>query len=1063
MVDWDKPRWMGAAMNKPQPVPLAIRVYPVPQGESKSHKKRRIAKRRRPRCMFVFDTEARIDATQALTFGSYRFYEEGRCLEEGLFHANALSHQELTTLQEYAKTHAADTDRRLGVPELRFLPMREFLEKLYTAVYDARALLVGFNLPFDISRIAASSGAARGRFNGGFSFRLWQYLDSKGQWKENHHRPRVVIKHIDSKRALKGFTAAKDPDDEDRIPEESESGEPKAGYGFRGHFLDLRTLAFALTDRPHSLESACTALGVLHGKLQTEEHGRVTPSYIDYNRRDVEATSELAFKLLEEFDRHPIALQETDAYSPASIGKSYLDAMGIRPIIERQPKFSKRYLGYAQSAFYGGRASAHIRKHAVPVVYCDFLSMYPTVNALMGLWKFVIAKEIKVTNVGITEIERFLRAVSFKSVFDSKMWSELTAFVRVIADADILPNRARYNRETHDWQVAVNHLYAQSTDPKDGLWYALPDVVASILLTGKIPKIVEAFRIEAHGIIPNLKPTKLRGSIDIDPRNQDFFQAVIEERKRSAKRSDLSAQELATRDQSLKVLANATSYGIFAQMDPQEATEDQLITCYGIDAKSYQCRVAHPEAPGAYCFPPLASLITAAARLMLALLERCVTDLGGTYAMEDTDSMAIVATKRGGLVACPGGPYRTSAGQEAIRALSWAQVDAILKRFQSLKPYDPRAIPGSILEIEDDNFDPKTGKQRQLWCLAISAKRYALFLRDRAGEPTLLREGVNNDSDKWSEHGLGHLLNPTDPVAQDRWIGAAWLNMIHRSLALPTKPLGFEKRIAVGRITVSSPAVLRPLQALNAGKSYARQIKPFNFIVTCHVKALGHPIDADPERFHLIAPYENKARQWDSLPWVDQYTGKKYSVITTGAHGTRTTARVKSYGDVLREYEFHAESKCADSYGGAATKQTVGLLARCHIVIGQIHYIGKESNALEEVEEGAALERESPYTEYPDLRRDEWTKKVLPVLRAMPLSELQSLSALSRATLQAIRAGRRPHAVNATLLQDLIGSQCVRVHGVVENQKVQRMKQKVRKRSVKTTPAKPQKQGQVQF
>jgi hypothetical protein len=37
---------------------------------------------------------------------------------------------------------------------------------------------------------------------------------------------------------------------------------------------------------------------------------------------------------------------------------------------------------------------------------------------------------------------------------------------------------------------------------------------------------------------------------------------------------------------------------------------------------------------------------------MLALLEHCVSELGGTYVMEDTDSMAIVATERGGLVRC---------------------------------------------------------------------------------------------------------------------------------------------------------------------------------------------------------------------------------------------------------------------------------------------------------------------------------------------------------------------------------------------------------------------------
>jgi hypothetical protein len=147
---------------------------------------------------------------------------------------------------------------------------------------------------------------------------------------------------------------------------------------------------------------------------------------------------------------------------------------------------------------------------------------------------------------------------------------------------------------------------------------------------------------------------------------------------------------------------------------------------------------------------------------MLALLERCVTDLSGTYAMEDTDSMAIVATQRGGLIECEGGAHRKG-GKPAIKALSWAQVAAIATRFEALNPYDRDAIPGSVLKIEEDNFDPKTKEQRQLWCLAISAKRCTLFLRDRNGEPALLREGVNNAEDRYSEHGLGHLLNPADP------------------------------------------------------------------------------------------------------------------------------------------------------------------------------------------------------------------------------------------------------------------------------------------------------------
>ncbi|MGA7283658.1 MAG: hypothetical protein WBW87_03870 [Candidatus Cybelea sp.] len=970
--------------------------------------------------MLVFDTETRTDAAQALTFGSYRFFDDGVCLEEGLFYADDLPAAERAALQAYVKTHPAATDRRVGLPQLRLLLKTEFLDKLYIAAYKTRALICGFNLPFDLSRLACKFSSARDRFTGGFSLTFWDYVDDRGERREDKYRPRIAIKHIDSKRALKGFAGRLEPDETDLIPEGSTTGKPDHSYGFRGHFLDLRTLAFALTDRGHSLQSACDAFGVREGKGNADRHGVVSASYIDYNRQDVAATAALAFKLLEEYDRFDVDLQETQAYSPASLGKAHLRRMGIPPIFERQPNFPKRYIGYAQSAFVGARAGCHIRKVSVPIVATDVLSNYTTVNALMGLWKYVIAREINVVPNCKAEISEFLETITIESLFESQTWLRLPAFVRVISDGDILPTRARYSYESNDYQVALSYLYGSSDDPNEGLWFALPDLVASVILTGRIPKIVDAFRIVPKGQLARLRPIELRGAVTIDPRRQDFFRTVIEERKRLASNTVLSAEERHRLDKALKVLANATSYGIFAEMLREESTKKVPVTCYGVDAKPFESRAFNPEYPGEYCFPPLASLITAGARLMLALLERCVTDLGGTYAMEDTDSMAIVATQRGGLIEFPGGPYRRN-GKPAIRPLSWAQVDAIAERFAMLSPYDRSAIPGSVLKIEDDNFDPKTGRQRQLWCLAISAKRYALFVRDPTGEPTLLRKGINNKEDRYSEHGLGHLLNPTDPKSDDRsWIAQAWLAIVRRSVGLPTKPLGFEKRAAVGRITVSSPQVMKPLHALNAAKSYAQQIKPFNFILGCHVAKFGHPIGVDPERFHLIAPYETDPRQWEKLQWIDQYSGKGYRITASGQHGSRTVARVKSYGDVLREYEFHPEAKCADSSGARCSKQSIGLLSRRHVAIHSITYIGKESNRLEEVEEQSLLDPSDVYTEYPDSRRDEWATKILPQLKAMPLRDLIAKSALPRSTLQAIRAGRRPHRRIASLLTGLL-------------------------------------------
>ncbi len=573
---------------------------------------------------------------------------------------------------------------------------------------------------------------------------------------------------------------------------------------------------------------------------------------------------------------------------------------------------------------------------------------------------------------------------------------------------------------SHDWQVAVNHLYAGDHQANKALWFSLPDVVASVLLTGRIPKIIDEFRLQSRGTLDGLQPTKLRGAIEIDSRNQDFFRVVIEERKRLSSRTDIVQDEKKRLDKALKVLANAASYGIYAEMNRQESDKKIRTTYCGIDPESIVRFVAHPDNPGEYCFPPLASLITGAARLMLTLLERSVTQLGGTYAMEDTDSMAIVATENGGMVPCPGG--RSADNPEVIKALSWKQVREISDHFAALNPYERDAVPGSVLKIEDDNFDPATHQQRQIYCLAISTKRYALFLRDAKGDHVLLREGVNSPTDKWSEHGLGHLLNPTDLEDEDRdWIAQSWLNIVRKVFGLSGKRLGFENLPAVGRTTVSSPAVMRPLANLNHGKSYGGQVKPFNFLLSCHVKQLGHPIGSDPERFHLIAPYESDSRRWLKIVWIDQYSGKRYGTITTGDHGDRQTARVKTYRDILTEYEFHPEAKSADAQGSPCGKQTVGLLQRRHIKIKQIKYIGKESNSLEEVVSGRVHSEQSVYTDYPDPKRDEWQTEMLPALKRMPLTQLVKLSGMSRRAILDLRAGRsRPHRKNREQLAAIL-------------------------------------------
>lgn len=113
---------------------------------------------------------------------------------------------------------------------------------------------------------------------------LWDQAPD-GSLRENRYRPRILVKSIDSKRAFIGFGSRHDPDVDDLIPDDSPDGNPDESFRFRGHFLDLRTLACALTNKSHSLDSACASFRVEQGKHAVDEHGRITPDYVDYNAK----------------------------------------------------------------------------------------------------------------------------------------------------------------------------------------------------------------------------------------------------------------------------------------------------------------------------------------------------------------------------------------------------------------------------------------------------------------------------------------------------------------------------------------------------------------------------------------------------------------------------------------------------------------------------------------------------------------------------------------------------------------------------------------------------------
>jgi hypothetical protein len=69
----------------------------------------------------------------------------------------------------------------------------------------------------------------------------------------------------------------------------------------------------------------------------------------------------------------------------------------------------------------------------------------------------------------------------------------------------------------------------------------------------------------------------------------------------------------------------------------------------------------------------------------------------------------------------------------------------------------------------------------------------------------------------------------------------------------------------------------------------------------------------------------------------------------------------------------------------------------------QLIHVGEESNKLEEVEAGLEHDLESIWTVYEDSERDLWTTQMLPILKQIPLADLESATGLSERALRAIR------------------------------------------------------------
>ena len=639
------------------------------------------------------------DKNQNLTFGSTAIWINDVLYKICLFYDDSsLKKERISMMQKHATVLQEQYNCDVTV-----LPKTEFATRVFFPyVYEARARLVGFDLPYVLSRIVTSWTGAR-KVRDAFSLKLVE---------DNPRLPAVRIKSISSNAAFIQFAAP--------IRKKSEKKNIPTRMVYRGNFVDVKTISYAMTN--DSFDSVYDVAERLGFDCSRNSHKKVTPKAIDDSVQKTILTydlySHMAKTLQDTFLVRPAGVNRL--YSPATLAKLCLKKFKIRPFLEKNDKFPKEVLGHLLGCYFGGRVEVRIRKQPTRVTYLDLTSTYPSLFCLMNMYQFLIAEKIETAHTK-KETQELLDKITLDDISKEETWKGLVTICKVKPDGRmILPVRSAYEHSRKTQNIGVNYL--ETTDGTC-MWFTIHDVIASKLLTGTTPTIEDAITFVPVGMQEDLpdEDIEIFKGVTINPRHGNFIQKLIEKRL-EIKEAQADNSELdGTIQNTIKIIANTASYGIHIQINSEKTEKkDGHIAVYGIDDKPFlvDCTtLARREVPARHFNPILGVFMPAASRLVLAAAECIATKHRDGYAAYmDTDAIFV----------------------------SPRHADEIQEFFQGLNPYDKDV---TMFKIEkDDNGKPL----ENVLFYGISSKRYALYDNDEDAKQITIR--------KHTLHGLGHLI-----------------------------------------------------------------------------------------------------------------------------------------------------------------------------------------------------------------------------------------------------------------------------------------------------------------
>jgi hypothetical protein len=720
-----------------------------------------------------------------------------------------------------------------GEKGYKLISQTEFVTKIFLKHWYIKddipmpIMVIGHNLPFDIGALAVHTGFSEGRdMFGGFSIAIADPQKTKGGKEWN--LPRVRIKKI----GVKKYRIKCTPTENAKLVSHT--------------FIDTLQLSKALqgAQTPAGMDYLCQLFKIKaheddesYGKQHADHFKPLTDEYIQYCRDDVERTWQIYVRLRKIYVEHNLSTPIDKISSEASVGKAYYKELGITPFLELVTKAQDtcyknlmlQTCGIAMEAMAGARAECRCRHQIREGMGADFKSEYPTINYLLGLQDLLIAERVDVIDGDANgEAAQFLRTAAIADLLSAdkahmlSTWRGLRGYALVDPADGVWPVRTLYTEDAITADDEENELdehergkAAQSAinigvnrvAHGPHIWVSFLDILASKFTTGVCPKIIKTRTLIPVGKQTDLRAIKFFGDdkyiIDLTIPGVDFFKRVIDMRGEiKAKRDEhkkggdeynrLDAMQMA-----LKLLANATSYGILVQFDVDESNEQSKVDVYYGDKKhtkdarktivgydgARKISGFKAEKPGKW-FSPWGPLITAGGRLLIAIAEALAKQNGIEYGMCDTDSMFFIRP-----INPQTGEYSVSREEFRKRVMSIADLTGA---FQNINPYEPiwnkkrnRYDIDPVLSVEDINYayenalcnvvtynDPKDvhyfKSLKPLYILSISAKRYSLanITRKDGTDYDTIAE-LNKDANnalivlrKVSGHGLGHISAP---------------------------------------------------------------------------------------------------------------------------------------------------------------------------------------------------------------------------------------------------------------------------------------------------------------